>query len=329
MGTINGMEEPPKQDTQKSASLTYEETPIIEPVTDESTSVHHADFNDKAEDVVPEATRVFDPQQSDATEPPHVHIPEKPYGDRPKPRGKLHAGTIIFVVLLFGLGIWLSSQIRSFFSPVVSDEVAVPTLLPTPDTGIVTNTSPSSSPSASGAASLWQTMEVISGATKKAISGISYQLPGSVKAPTCDSSGCSSQGANLPGGTRFTIAPRGKGQLLPDFRGAILTDAAGREFTMKQTIIGGAYVYEYTGNFTGRTGGGYTFTAIRGVLVPVSETLAIEFNHFAPAGIITDFAKDDALFNEIIASFKGASATMPTPTVNLPAARPTTASAGF
>jgi len=323
------MEEPPKQDQQEKASLAYEETPIIEPVVDEPPSTHHPITTEEAEDIVPEATRVFDSREAVTVEPPKVNIPEKPSPNGGKPRGKLHAGTIIFVVLLFGLGIWLSSQIRSFFAPVVSDEIAVPTLLPTPGTGGISENFLPSSPSAASADASWQTMEIISGTTKKAIPGISYQLPSAVKLPTCDSSGCSSQGTNLPGGTRFTIAPRGRGQLLPDFRGAILTDAAGREFVMKQTIIGSTNVYEYTGDFTGRTGGGYTFTAIRGVLVPVSETLAIEFNHFAPAGITTDFAKDDVIFNQIIVSFKGASVSTPTPSAQLPSAGPTATSAGF
>lgn len=323
------MEESPKQDTQTKTPLAYEETPIIEPVADEPVAAHHTITAEEAEDVVPEAARVFDHRESVVAEPPQVSVVEKQFPSGEKPKRKLHAGTIIFVVLLFGLGVWLSSQIRSFFAPVISDEIAVPTLFPTSGTEGITGDSLPSSPSATGSASLSQTMEVISGTTKKAIPGLSYQLPGLIKAPACDSAGCSSQGTNLPGGTRFTVAPRGQGQLLPDFRGAILTDAAGREFTMKQTVIGGISVYEYTGDFTGRTGGGYTFTAIRGVLVPVSETLAIEFNHFAPAGVITDFAKDDVLFNEIIGSFRGVPANVPTPTVQIPSAEPTATSGGF
>ena len=51
--------------------------------------------------------------------------------------------------------------------------------------------------------------------------------------------------------------------------------------------------------------------------MPVSETLAIEFNHFAPAGITTDFASDDALFEEIITTLKTPAAT------TLPLATPT------
>lgn len=324
------MDESLKKDPQKSTPLAYEETPILEPIAEAGTSVPEqvsVAENEDRESVIPEATRLFNEKEVTVAEPPKAAIPEHPAAhDRPK-RGSRHIGTILFVVILFGLGIWLSSQIRSFFTPLSSDEVIVPTSFPSPTAGSLPVSS--ASPSGATSAQLWQTMEIISGVTKKAIPGVSYQLPGSVKAPSCDSAGCSSQGTNLPGGTRFTVAPRGKGQLLPDFRGAILTDAAGREFTMKQTMFGGTYAYEYTGNFTGRTGGGYTFTAIRGVLMPVSDTLAIEFNHFSPAGITTDFSKDDALFNEIIGSFKGAAVGVPTPSASSPTATPVATGSAF
>lgn len=322
------MDERPKQDQNDTPSLTYEETPIMEPVMDEPATGHGALNKEEAADVVPEATRVFSSREHDA-EPVRADVPGQRPASSTKPHGKLHAGTIMFIVLLFGLGIWLSSQIRSFFAPVISDEIAVPTSIPASGVEDVTGGSMPSGPSATGVAKQFRTMEVISGMSKQAIPGISYQLPESVKVPVCDTAGCSSQGTNLPGGTRFTVAPRGKGQLLPDFRGAILTDAAGREFVMKQTVIGGISVYEYTGDFTGRTGGGYTFTAIRGVLVPVSETLAIEFNHFSPAGIITDFASDDLVFNEVVASFRGATVNAPTPTVSVSATMPATPGAGL
>jgi hypothetical protein len=103
---------------------------------------------------------------------------------------------------------------------------------------------------------------------------------------------------------------------------------------MKQTVIGAQYVYEYVGDFTGRTGGGYTFTKMRGVLVPVSETLAVEFNHFASSGVATDFAADDKVFDDIIKTFKG-NAPLATgtpivkPTVSLPTSTPVATSTGF
>lgn len=262
-------------------NLRYEETPILDPV--------------------PEASHIFNDTPKEA--PP-----------QPPPKGQRRSvGTILFVVILFGLGIWLASQLRSFFAPSAGEEVAVPTsgFVPTSRPTLV----PLATSSGSVASTIWQTYEVVRDVT--------YQLPGDVKPPACDNANCASKGTYLPGGTRFTVAARGRGRLLPDFRGAILTDATGKEFDMQQTTVAGISVYEYSGDFTGRTGGGYTFTRIRGVLIPVSETLAIEFNHFAPAGITTDFVSDDVVFNKVVGSF-----TSPKPTVSLPTATPATTS-GF
>ncbi len=326
------MDEPLKQNSEEKPSLSYEETPIIDPVSGEVASAQAplstSEREDEVASVIPEASRVFQPspevaQKNDPLS-EGLHVTEEHIK---KPSKKNHLGTILFIVILFGLGVWLSSQLRTFFAPSVSEETVVPTLAPVarvspPAAGVA-------SPSGAAPSGVRQVYNVISGVTKKPIDGLTYQMPSGIKAPVCDSQSCASQGTNLPGGTRFTVAARGKGQLLPDFRGAILTDAAGREFTMKQGVYGGVYAYEYTGNFTGRTGGGYTFTAIRGVLMPVSETLAVEFNHFAPAGITSDFASDDVVFNEIIASFKTGVVNTATPSVSLPAATPTTRSAEF
>lgn len=316
------MSDEPQKNTEEASSLPIEETPIINPASgevEEPAGHTTASESEDRENVVSEAARVFQSPTSEMTEvspATPVTLPPAPK----KARGN-RVGTALFIVLLFGLGVWFSSQLRSFFAPTTS-----------PSENVRPTREPESSPSGLVPSSSRQSYDVISSSTKKPIAGLSYTLPGGVKAPVCDSQSCSSQGTNLPGGTRFTVAPRGKGQLLPDFRGAILTDAAGREFTMKQGVFGGAYAYEYTGNFTGRTGGGYTFIQIRGVLMPVSETLAVEFNHFAPLGITTDFAKDDAVFDEIIKSFRatGISVATPTvrPTVNVPTTTPVASPSG-
>lgn len=317
------MADPTSGNRAASSNLTYEETPIIDV---SSGGVVPAEPSS----VIPEAARVFG-----ETPPAHVQkAPQSGHEAPPykaqtpgRPAGKRHIGTILFVVLLFGLGIWLSAQLRSFFAPEITDEVAVPTVTPflTDDRAPIV---PISSPSGIPSSSTWQTYQVTNGRTRSAIPDVTYQLPSNVTAPTCDSQNCASQGTNLPGGTRFTVAARGKGQLLPDFRGAILTDAGGREFTMKQGVFGGVYAYEYTGEFTGRTGGGYAFARIRGVLMPVSESLAVEFNHFSPSGIETDFAADDALFDKIIQSFRAGSASG-TPSVHLPTSTPVASPAAF
>lgn len=309
--------------SDEPSPLPVEETPIINPASGEvEESAEHmtALENKDREDVVSEAARVFQSPTSEMTEvSPAAPVTLPPV---PKKAGGNRVGTVLFIVLLFGLGVWLSSQLRSFFSPTASDEFVVPTASPSENVRLTGEQE--SSPSGLVSAPSRQSYDVISSGTKKPIAGLSYTLPGGVKTPVCDNRSCSSQGTYLPGGTRFTVAPRGKGQLLPDFRGAILTDAAGREFTMKQGVFGGASAYEYTGNFTGRTGGGYTFTQIRGVLMPVSETLAVEFNHFAPLGITTDFAKDDAVFDEIIKSFTATGISTATPTVRPTISVPTT-----
>lgn len=211
-----------------------------------------------------------------------------------KPQGlgcRKMLGNVIFFIVLFGLGVWLSIQVRSLFVPVAPEEqlVSFPT--------------PTFFAQASGSATKndgWTSYPLSDGIEEKGVSGVGYQLPVSVLAPVCDSASCVSRGTNLSGGTRFTVALRGAGFLLPDFRGAILTDTTGKEFIMKQTTVGGKDVYEYTGNFTGRTGGGYSFTKMRGVLVPITSTTSVDFNHFAPTGITSDFVADDELFNQIV-----------------------------
>lgn len=281
---------------QEKPTLTYEETPIMEPVPG-STPVNQ-----------PSQPQAPQPLQPSTPPPPPPPVPPPQQGKNPRGGLFRFLGTLVFFVILFALGVWLSTQLRSFMSP---PPVPVATETPTPlPTLLPTETQPASP---SGVPSSWKTYQVLSGATKKPIDGFSYMLPPDVVAPVCDGASCASQGTSLPGGTRLTVAARGKGQLLPDFRGAILTDAAGREFTMKQTIIGGLPVYEYTGNFTGRTGGGYTFTQMRGVLIAVTTTLAIDFNHFSPTGVTTDFAADDKLLDQMIGTIK-VTTQLPLPT---------------
>jgi hypothetical protein len=262
--------------------LEYEETPIMEPIVE-----------------FPENTSVAD---NPALSPKQTQPPKRKKGFF----GCL--GTVLFVLILFILGVWLSSQIGPLLPK--TNENPLPTLMPIETKSLLpTDTSTpeaSSSPTVIATPiiqdrNFWQVFYILSGSTRQVIPGISYQMPSNIKAPTCDS-GCVSQGTNLPGGTRFTIAPRGKGQLLPDFRNAILTDATGRAFTMSLITIGGRQVYEYVGDFQGSTGQGYAFSKIRGLLVSVNDNLSIEFNHFSNVGTVSDFDADDTLFNQIVGS---------------------------
>jgi hypothetical protein len=283
-----GMEDP--EVTPSKATLTYEETPIIEPIQESSSAVAVPPVQPPA----PVHTETPAPP-----EPVETHIPGVPHSSPKKNMGKT-VGNVLFFLILFGLGVWLSLQLRAFLSS--SSESAQVT--PTPTLSVLPTLAPVTA--ASGSANVqgsWITYQVQSGASKKVMAGVSYKLPAAITAPVCDGSNCPSMGTNLSGGTRFTVAARGKGFTLPDFRGAILTDAAGHQFTMKQSIIGGKGVYEYIGDFAGRTGGGFGFSKMRGVLVPVTDLISVEFNHFAPVGVTSDFASDDALLDQIIASF--------------------------
>lgn len=267
-------EKTPAQKAQE-AGLTFEETPVIG-------------------------------ESPKLVEPPHLlDVPQQTVK---KPRRLRWVGNLIFVILLFGLGIWLSSQLRFFVTEDVVTENGEESLIITPTTTL------SVTPKiALGDENKTQTVNV--SAIGSVLRSVTYQLPQSVLRPTCDGSGCASSGTNLSGGTRFTVAARGKGERLPDFRGAILTDVNGKEFTMRQTMVGGKNVYEYIGDFTGRTGGGYQFTKMRGVLVPITDSLSVEFNHFAPFGVVTDFVADDVLFEKIIASVNIPAIVALTPTL--------------
>ena len=288
--TINE-EKTPAQKAQE-AGLTFEEAPELTP--------------SQVPDTKTAAVSQSTPQEV------AQHLLDVPHVPVKKPRRK-KLGTFIFITLLFGLGIWLSSQLRLFVVPETVLENTDETQSLTPSVSPLISSPSASIASKSGEIRDWQTVSV--SAVGLLLQSVTYQLPQSVTLPVCDGSGCPSSGTNLSGGTRFTVAARGKGERLPDFRGAILTDANGKEFTMRQTSVGGKDVYEYIGDFTGRTGGGYQFTKMRGVLVPVSDTVSIEFNHFVPAATVSDFAADDEVFDQIIASVKIPTTASLTPTL--------------
>lgn len=144
------------------------------------------------------------------------------------------------------------------------------------------------------------------------IAGISYKLPPDVSVPSCDVAGCISQGTNLPGGTRLTVSLKTVTQSLSSLRGAVITDVSGTAFTSHDATMSGHTAIEFSGAFTGRTTGGYGFTQMHGFMIEVTPTLTLEINHFTPVGATADFAKDDALFTQIISTvnFSSNSATM-------------------
>ena len=248
--------------------------------------------------------------------PPAQNVPVTPK----KSSGCLRTiGIILLVIGIFILGIWLSSFVRQFLP---TGGGAATTQQPTP------TESPVSTESATvggGNVSSWKTYQVISGITKAPVTGLSFSLPSDVLAPICDGANCASQGTYLPGGTRFTVAPRGTGQVLPDYRGTVISDVGGIAFTTNQTTVVGHAAVEFTGSFTGRTVSGYAFTKMHGYMIALTDTTSLEINHFTPAGITADFTGDEALFTQIVATLsltggvssseKGAVLVTPTPTV--------------
>lgn len=221
-------------------------------------------------------------------------------------------GALILFVGLFGLGIWLSSFIRQYLPGGLPRVGTTPTGAPA---AIVT-------PTPADPFATWMTHQVISSATKLPIEGISFKLPADVLAPICDATSCMSQGTYLPGGTRFTVAPRGAGQMLADHRGSAISDGGGIVFTSTDTTVVGRKAKLFTGLFTGKTVAGYGFSQMRGYMIEVTPTLSLEMNHFTPTGIVADFATDDTLFDRIVSTLVlpgTPSATMQiTPTVTTP-----------
>ena len=224
--------------------------------------------------------------------PPPSLMPPKRFGS------SIHTlGTMSIFVVLFIVGIWLSSFLRQFVPTGAGDTT------PTPTSSVQTTPSPDGSAPPLAPADLyasWKTYEVISGVTKLPIAGVTYKLPSEVLSPICDSAGCASQGTYLPGGTRFTVAPRGAGQALRDFRGTVISDVNGTAFTTQKVLVAGLPATEFTGVFIGRTASGYVFSRMRGVMIPLSDTLSLEINHFTPNGITADFEKDEVLFDTIL-----------------------------
>jgi hypothetical protein len=219
-------------------------------------------------------------------------------------------GIIIAFIALFVIGVNLSSNIRQFLPNGSGGNTE------TQSAGNQPVITPVASPAA-----VWKTYDVISGVTKLAIAGVTFQLPSDVLSPVCDGVGCASQGTYLPGGTRLTIAPRGAGQVLRDFRGTVITDANGTTIPTKQLVLGQITATEYESSASGKTVSGYAFSRMRGVMIPLTNTLSVEVNHFTPSGITADFEKDDLLFNEILKTF-----TITTVTVSI---TPVATSSGY
>lgn len=250
--------------------LEYEETPIIEPVVENP----------------PAPESQFQSGQAGS-------------GSLRQPvTGKQGTGifsTVILFIILFIAGIGLSFFLKQFLPTGLGTAPGL-TISPTP----IPTLAPIASPA--DIYMNWTTYQVVSGVTRQAIAGISFKLPQELAAPICDGGNCASQGTYLPGGTRLTVAPRGPGQLLPDYRGRIVSDLSGQAFTIKTASVSGFPAVDFSGLYTGTTNGGYAFSQMHGLMINVSDTLSLEINHFTPNGVTADFNADDDLFTKIVGS---------------------------
>lgn len=285
-------------------TITYEETPVITPIPEQP----------------PDTTPIEQmPDMSQKTEPVSQESQLNTFSPAPKKRSakSFIKGLLIFGVL-FIVGYALSGVVQNLINSsskktTTKETIAptpVPTVLPTDmeatESGIAVLTMPTVkiTPMVQASPSAWKQYNPVHGTTRGAISTIQFSLPSTILAPICDGTSCGSQGTYLPGGTRLTIAPRGVGEVLPDYRGKIISDAAGKTLVTNETTIAGKKATEYTTDTTGSTAGGYAFTTMHGYMIEVTDTLSFEINHFSPSGVTADFAADDALFKSIVATIK-------------------------
>ncbi len=281
-------------------NIQYEETPVITPVEEQTLQPETA--------APPVEEPAFQEQQTE--------MPAAPPKKR-SPKAVIK-GIFIFLIL-FIVGYALSGVIRTIITqtgtsvatktapePTSAPVEVLPTTTAATESGLTVLPIPkiSTTPTLTASSSAWKQYNPVHGASRSPITSIRFSLPTTILAPVCDGSSCGSQGTYLPGGTRLTIAPRGVGEVLADYRGKIISDASGKALITKETTIGGKKATEYTTDTTGSTVGGYGFTMMHGYMVEVTDTLSFEINHFSPNGITTDFAADDVLFKSIIGTIQ-------------------------
>lgn len=306
-----GNSTPPDGQTVQNPPVSVDPEPVQtnplheEPTVSVSTPPEPEKFHDlpveETPEILPENPPPPPPNEPHFSPPPRVP-PASPVPKKTGSGGKT-LGIIILFIIIFVLGVWLSSVVKQYIPNNFNFGRS-----PTPTAAVGSSGTPSpvvpSDPLVS-----WKSYDVESGTTRLPFGGVSYKLPPDVLSPICDGTNCASVGTYLAGGTRFTVAPRGAGQGLPDFRGTIISDVGGIAFTTKPTTVAGLPATEFTGTFTGRTVSGYAFSKMRGVMIALSPTQSLEINHFTPNGIVADFDSDDTLFNTILSTITITDAT--------------------
>jgi hypothetical protein len=242
--------------------------------------------------IVYEETPIIEPIE-DPKLPSPLDTPELSDHSRHGKQTSSFIGKVVVFFVLFSLGIAGSIFVRPFLNKIT---------LPTFPSGIQQEEKISESPSPTSAqvdqTAGWNTQNI-------SVSGkvLTYSLPTGVEPPQCDGPSCASKGTYLPGKTRFTISSKTGGAPITNFAKLIVKDAGGKVFETKETTVAGLVAVDYSGSFMGLTTGGYTFTAMHGVMIQIAPTITIEMNHFAPNGITSEFEKDDAIFAQILKTF--------------------------
>lgn len=193
-------------------------------------------------------------------------------------------GTILLFIILFGVGVWLSTVIRQYLptTPTQPEPTRTPSPVETPAPYVIPTV----------------TNDQFAGWQIYTVSDVSFRLPEGVLAPICDGANCVSEGTYLTGGTRFTVAMHNNASQFS--QGAVIVDNGGREFTTSETTVSSRRAFSYQGLFSGTTTGGYSFSQMRGVMIVLDDIRTLELNHFTPTGVFADFASDDRIFDDIL-----------------------------
>jgi hypothetical protein len=247
---------------------------------DDSAKVHQLEY---------EETPIIEPiEEKDLPGP--LNTPELSTHSRHGKRPLAGIKKSVFFLFLFLLGVGGVTFLRPFFETLTFPFFQQTTK----DTRseIPQNTPPSET--------VDETFEWNSFSTKAGMNFLTYKLPKEVLPPVCDGSACPSEGTFLPGGTRFTVSTKITNTPIVNFAKLIVKDAGGKVFDTQEATVSGHTAVNFSGSFLGLTTGGYSFTRMHGVMIYVAPTIAVEFNHFSPNGITSEFEKDDAVFSQIL-----------------------------
>jgi hypothetical protein len=292
----------------RNEPLVYEETPILEPVGDTN-------------DINPEPDKLVSTQT----------MPSMPSGSYPKPKNStvksiLVNSILLLIIFFLGIGItllWRYIKGSNFKTQTSSAIVKTPTTIPTetPESTISAEITPQMTPILKitptgkittvtpiiikpGSVAGWQKIAV---GTKAGYSvpEITLEIPSDINLLVCDPPGCSSEGTELTGKTRLTVAVRKLSKPIDNFEKSKITDAGEKVFPNTNLVsIAGKTAIMFNGEFNGTTTGGYIFTKMRGIMIQITPTLLLEINHFTPTGKQVDFVADDATFNQILGTVK-------------------------